>query len=335
MSEVEVRAVRLVERNRRRVPLGPASLRKLLSLLAAILDDAIEDGHTDRNPAWNKRMRVRVPKPQRSFLELDELHALMTAAAAQDPATGRVRPLPGAGETAHKVAEMLTRGMSQEAIAEALGRTKATVNWHARRMSVVGAPYAARAFIVRVLGYSGVRNSELCDLRIGNVRLHDRGKARFHIPDAKTETGVREVEMSPDLADAFVTHLDRMRRAGRPTGLDDYVVQNVRGGRMSRQRIARIIREAATLASENARAAGPAAAAADHPAHAPAHIYLDRAAGEQVRREVGHGPGRPRRLEDDDGCLRAPSAAPQARARRGLRCDGPRGRRANARRSDR
>ena len=56
--------------------------------------------------------------------------------------------------------------------------------------------------------------------------------------------------MSPDPADAFVTHLDRMRRAGRPTGLDDCVAQNVRGGRISRQRIAGIIREAAALASE-------------------------------------------------------------------------------------
>jgi integrase len=127
------------ERNRRRYPLGPASLRKLISLLAAILDDAIEDGHIERNAARNKRMRVRVPKPQRSFLELDELRALMAAAAAQDPAAGRVKPPSAAGETAHKVAEMLTRGMSQDAIAEALGRTKATINWHARRMSVVGA----------------------------------------------------------------------------------------------------------------------------------------------------------------------------------------------------
>jgi integrase len=117
-------------------------------------------------------------------------------------------------------------------------------------MSVVGTPYTGRAFAVRVLGYSGVRNSELCDLRIGQVRLHDPGGARFHIPDAKTETGVRVVEMSPDLAEAFVAHLDRLRRAGKPTGLDDYVVQNTRGGRVRRQRIAEIIREAATLASE-------------------------------------------------------------------------------------
>jgi integrase len=237
------------ERNRRRVPLGPASIRKLITCLAAILDDAIEDGHIERNPARTKRMRVRVPRPQRSFLELDELRALMDAAASQDPPTGRVKPLPGSGETAHRVAEMLTRGMNQDAIAAALGRTKATINWHARRMSVVGTPYAGRAFVVRVLGYSGVRNSELCDLRIGQVRLHDPGGARFNIPDAKTETGVRVVEMSPDLAEAFVAHLDRLRRAGNPTGLDDYIVQNTRGGRVRRQRIAEIIREAATQAS--------------------------------------------------------------------------------------
>jgi integrase len=237
------------ERNRRRVPLGPASIRKLITCLAAILEDAIEDGHIERNPTRTKRMRVRVPRPQRSFLELDELRALMDAAASQDPPSGRVKPLPGSGETAHRVAEMLTRGMNQDAIAAALSRTKATINWHARRMSVVGTPYAGRAFVVRVLGYSGVRNSELCDLRIGHVRLHDPGGARFNIPDAKTEMGVRVVEMSPDLAEAFVAHLDRLRRAGNPTELDDYIVQNTRGGRVRRQRIAEIIREAATQAS--------------------------------------------------------------------------------------
>jgi len=42
-------------RGRRIVPLGPSSIRKLLDTLAAVLDDAIEDGHIDRNPARGKR----------------------------------------------------------------------------------------------------------------------------------------------------------------------------------------------------------------------------------------------------------------------------------------
>jgi integrase len=146
--------------NRRRVPLGPSSIRKAINCLAAILDDAIEDGHIDRNPARGKRMRVRVSKPLRTFLELDELRALIDAAATQDPRSRLVKPPAGSGETARRVAALLTLGMSQDAIAAKLGRTKAMINWHARRMSVTGAPYLGREFIVRVLGYSGVRNSE-------------------------------------------------------------------------------------------------------------------------------------------------------------------------------
>jgi integrase len=93
-------------------------------------------------------------------------------------------------------------------------------------------------------------------MRLHHVRLHDPAGARFHIPDSKTETGIRVVEISPDLAEAFVTHLDRMRRAGRSTAPADFVVQNTRGGRISRQRVAEIIREAAAAASERRAASG-------------------------------------------------------------------------------
>jgi hypothetical protein len=52
------------DRQRRVVPLGPSSLRKLIACLASILDEAVEDGHIDQNPARSMRMRVRVPKPK-------------------------------------------------------------------------------------------------------------------------------------------------------------------------------------------------------------------------------------------------------------------------------
>jgi Phage integrase, N-terminal SAM-like domain len=61
------------ERNRRIVPLGPSSLRKLTSTVASILQDAVEDKHITHNPARGRRMRVHIPRPSRSFLEIDEL----------------------------------------------------------------------------------------------------------------------------------------------------------------------------------------------------------------------------------------------------------------------
>jgi hypothetical protein len=60
------------------------------------------------------------------------------------------------------------------------------------------------------------------------------------------------------------------------------------------------------------------ALAAHHPAHAATHVHLDQPAGQPLRRAVGDGPGRARRLEDDHGRLRA-AAARQARTRNGVR----------------
>ena len=51
-------------RNRRVVPLGAASLKKLLTMLTAVLGDAIEDGHLETNPARSRRLRIHVPKAQ-------------------------------------------------------------------------------------------------------------------------------------------------------------------------------------------------------------------------------------------------------------------------------
>ena len=101
-----------------------------------------------------------------------------------------------------------------------------------------------------MLGRSGVRVSELCDLRLKDIRLHDPDGARFRIPDSKTEAGIREVQMTPDLVERFTAHLARLRAAGNSTGPDDYAFPNLRGGRMTRQRVAKILKEAAARANE-------------------------------------------------------------------------------------
>jgi hypothetical protein len=86
-------------------------------------------------------------------------------------------------------------------------------------------------------------------IRIRDLRLHAASGAHFRIPDAKTEAGIREVQVSPDLLEEIVAHVDRLRRAGLPTEPESHLFPNLRGGRMKRQRANEIVREAATLAS--------------------------------------------------------------------------------------
>ncbi len=113
---------------------------------------------------------------------------------------------------------------------------------------------------------------------IGHLRLHDPEGARFHVPDSKTETGIRVVEVSPYLAEVLIMHIDRLRRAGNDTSPEAWLFQNERGGRMSRQRIGEIVREASRARQREDARARAAAAAAHHSAQPSTDVHLDRAA---------------------------------------------------------
>jgi integrase len=236
---------------RRLRPLGMAQIAKILAVHRGVLDEAVEDRHIDHNSARGRRMKLKVPTPTRTFLEMEELAYLIDAAADQDDAMLIVPAPEGTGSTATAVADLAAKGLGVSQIARELQRAKSTVTYHLRRLGAdVGRGYVGRRAICEVLGRCGPRVGELQDLRIGYVRLHQKQGARFRIPDAKTETGVREVEMSPVTVEAVIEHIDRLRRLGFPTGPDAYLFPNLRGGRMSRKRIGQILREAAELASE-------------------------------------------------------------------------------------
>jgi integrase len=254
---------------RRRKPLGASSIKKIINTFAAVLDEAIEeeedaredDGPGRTNPARTKRMQITVPKPKRTFLEMDELAALLEAAEEQEVALPDLATVSVAeGSTAEKVVRLAAAGKRPAQIAGDLGVVKSTVTYHLRRHGIaLDKPYVGRRVVVEVLGRAGLRVSELCDLRIGDVRLHDPAGARLRILEAKTEAGERIVAITPDLAEVIVEHIDRLRRAGYPVGPDDYLVPNARGGRMSRQRAWKIVAEAAKLASEYLKRKGLAA----------------------------------------------------------------------------
>jgi integrase len=242
---------------RRLRPLGLRQISHILQTHRAILEAAVEDDIVDHNTAAGKRLRVKPPKPKRTFLEMDELAYLIDAAAEQDMAMLRAPAPQGSGDTATAVAELAAKGLGAGQIAREIGRAKSTVTYHLRRLGVdIGRGYVGRRVICEILGRCGPRVGEVQDLRIGHVRLHDKDGARFRIPDSKTETGIREVEMSPATAEAVVEHIDRLRRLGLPTGADAYLIPNLRGGRMSRKRIGQIVHEASRLASERLAAKG-------------------------------------------------------------------------------
>ena len=152
---------------------------------------------------------------------------------------------------------MLGKGCPPRQIARRLGVTPSTVSSHLRRLNMrAGRGYAGRRVAAEVLARSGVRVSELCDLRIGQVRLHGPDGGRFRIVDSKTETGIREVQMTPELTIVVSEHLKRLRRIGAATGPNAYLVQNTRGGRTSRGRVARMLAMASVIASEQQLAKG-------------------------------------------------------------------------------
>jgi hypothetical protein len=138
-------------------PLSPAMIRKLTACLTTILDEAVDDGHLERNPARSRRMRVKVPKPARTFLEMDELVALTDAAGEQDAQLARPKlpAKPAPGSTAARVAERWLAGKRAFEIADELGLARATVTYHLRRRQAeTPGYYIGRRPIVATLGGS-------------------------------------------------------------------------------------------------------------------------------------------------------------------------------------
>lgn len=239
------------ERGRRRKPLGPASIRDVLQVLGAILDETVEDELLESNPARGKRMRVRVPKPTRTFLEMDELTLLLQATDEQDMPLRIASPQGKLGPTTLRVARLVEKGYRPAQIARRLGVAPGTVSFHLRRLGVrVGRGYVGARVAVEILARSGVRVGELCDLRIGQVRLHGPDGGRFQVVDSKTDTGIREVQMTPELAAVVREHLGRLRCIGAPSGPNAFLVQKVRGGRIDRGRVTAILAKASARASE-------------------------------------------------------------------------------------
>jgi integrase len=106
-----------------------------------------------------------------------------------------------------------------------------------------------RRAMCATLGLAGFRISELLDLRGATV---DLARSRFKVADAKTEAGVREVEMSLYLRDELVAYRVDRRERGLPCAPTDYFFGTATGKRRDPDRFRdRILGRALERASAN------------------------------------------------------------------------------------
>jgi integrase len=175
----------------------------------------------------------------RTFLELDELADLLEAAEALE-ADGRL------DERVAAARAMRASGAKLQAIAERFQVTVSTAS-HWCRHEVGRRRRLGWKTLVVALGYGGLRISELVELRWRFVHL---GAARLWVADAKTETGRREVQLSPVLVEALVAHRQQLLAHGLACAPDDPVFPSQAGSHLSDDNVrARIIRPAVARAN--------------------------------------------------------------------------------------
>jgi integrase len=147
----------------------------------------------------------------------------------------------------------LTRRMRRDnrtwkEIAAELGVAQTTAIWLAGRYRREGHASVRRA-ILATLGCAGLRNSEVCELNLGDL---DFAHGVIHVRDAKTEAGVRQVNMTPWLHDELLAY--RATRADAQ--LDEPAFPTRSGARRDRRNINRLVIAPAVRA---ANASGPSA----------------------------------------------------------------------------
>ena len=197
----------IVERDAHNMPLRPLSnesINKCLALLSRVLDDAVERGYLRDNPARRVR-RLRHRAPRRPILEPHEVRAMFEAADRLD------RRATGVTEKVLEVAELRAKGHSYPTIAKRLSIALSTAHYRQSRYEQAGDPIPFFRVWVRLLCATGLRIDEACRTRRCDV---DVVAKRVRVGQAKTDAGVRAVQLTPDTVADIERYLQLT--AGRP-----------------------------------------------------------------------------------------------------------------------
>jgi integrase len=179
---------------RRKRPLANSTINATVELLIGILDEAVRRKLLVVNPAREKGLRLKEQRPRGNVLEIDELEDLLAGAAEIDQ---KVTPkVLERGATARALRD---RGVPWKEIGRRLGVAEATAIYYTQQHSRQRT--SARRTIIACLVGAGLRNTELCRIDIRDV---DFAHGTINVADAKTEAGVRKVDLSPMLRDELL-----------------------------------------------------------------------------------------------------------------------------------
>ena len=187
-------------------------------------------------------MREPVKRTKGDVLEPDEFLSLLEAADELD----RERHLPITLERAESVRRL--RNVAHLPWKEIAGRlgVAPTTAIYLYRCQPTGAPLGCgpRRAILATLGLTGLRVTELCALDNKHLNL---ATARIRVPDAKTEAGVRTVDIRPRLRDDLTAY----RAALGDTRMNAPAFPTRTGGRRTKDNVrVRVVHPALRRANE-------------------------------------------------------------------------------------
>ena len=213
---------------RRRRGLSRSSINKVVVSVRMVLKDAVRRKLLTHNPAADPDCLLRVPAPSRSYLEAEQLKALLEAA--------REAENDHRGLTWQQVRYIRESSDSGVALAPGLGVSDVLVG-KVRRGELWVDKSAARSHNdvprlapVAVLALAGLRIGELCGLRGEHIDLAHR-RIRITRDITKTDAGERVIPMTPLLREILIAHRASwafaahepvfQTRTGRPQSADN------------------------------------------------------------------------------------------------------------------
>jgi integrase len=271
-------------------PMTNRTINDTLQVLTELLRWAAGKGWgvKGENPAagWRLKEETTVVFP----LEADELADLVRAVATPRPSRWQPKEIAERARTIVRLRDV--EELPWEEIGRAVGLGVPTAIYHYQlakdpsRVRVDRERAAADRPFISALAWAGPRVTELCELDVEEVDLRH---AKFRIPDSKTPSGVREVDMTPRLVRIVTAYFEsRPGMSGSEPAFPDW-----RGNRRNKNSVnQQVLRPAVRLANERRVAAG-AGKLPRVSAHVLRHTYITLAleAGypvPYVRNQVGH-----------------------------------------------